>query len=472
MNNNSFEEYWKEQFDNFESQPDTKVWNNISHELFVRRTKYLFRNFLVNPSGRVWRKITVALWWKSFLRFSPYTFNVYYLTIAVISTAILGLFINRSNNLIYKQNNSNNTGFYNTPRDISSYLNKSNVYSKNNANEISHKQTTTFNKVTQNNNLNNSKHLENLNNFIKKKPKETDSVMYLTSLYSTLNNPNINEKFEMLFLNNKLLGTHHSLSFCVGLSTFNPNLIYTQIEGTSLKANYSPFKSELFDNYNISFFYEWHKLNFEWQIGLSYTSQLHKYTYNDAKISYDTLYQQQIIDNSFYDYNYVQVLNLDTLLLTGDTLWMTYVDSTLVTDFDTINVTTVQSRKTDNHSNQKFTIKAFDLPLIAGYSYSFGNFDITLKAGASLTYIYAVKGFIPSTKYDYGAEPLNSKKINNFYFNVLAGAEVNYFITDKLSVSIMPLYKKSLGSLIKNSLPAKLNYHSVNFNVGIKYHIK
>jgi len=472
MKDDLFEKYWKEQFDDFETRPDSEVWNKMSQELFVRQTKSLFRNFFVNPSSRVWRKIWVALWWKSFIRFSPYTFNIYYLTLAVFSTVIFGSLIDRNNNVINELNPSNNSVSYNDPRAISSYLDKPGIHKEENTNNIAPKQAVTFNNLTQNNNLKNPQPLADINNFNEKKPVEADTLTYLSSLYPTINNSGINEKFDTLNVNNKLFDTHRSLSFYFGPSTFNPNLIYSGIEENSLNTNYSPLDANLFDNYSLSFFYEWHKFNVEWQIGLSYISQQHQYRYNDAKIFNDTLFQQQIIDNSFYNYSYTQVLNLDTLLLTGDTVWMNYVDSTLVADYDTLNTTTIQSKRTDKPSNQKFSIKAFDLPVMAGYSYSFGSFDITLKAGASLTYIYAVKGYIPSTKYDYGTEAFNSEKINNFYFNVLAGAEANYFITDKLSVSIMPLYKKNLGSLIKNSLPAKLNYNSINFLFGIKYQIR
>lgn len=471
MKDDLFEKYWKEQFDHFETQPDSKVWDQMSQELFVKQIKSLFHNFFVNPSHKVWRKIWTVLWWKSFIKFSPYTFNIYYLTLAIFSTAILGTFINNNDKDKYRAHSSNPIS-YNNPRSVSSYLDKPGVYKEKTVNNHFQNQAIKFNNFTNKTNDSNNTLSVPVILIDEKKNIEPDTLKYLTSLYPTISNSIINERFDTLNANKKFFDIYHSLSFYFGPSTFNPSLVYSDIQENSLKANYTPLNSKLVDNYSFSFFYEWHKFNFEWQVGLSYVSQQHHYRYNDAKIFNDTLFNQQIIDNSFYNYSYIQVLNLDTLLLTGDTLWMNYVDSALVVDYDTLNSTTIQSKRKDNSATQKFSIKAFDFPVMAGYSYSFGSFDLTLKAGASLTYVYTVKGYIPSTKYDDGTEILNSNKINNFYFNILAGAEANYSITDKLSVSLMPVYKKNMGSLIKNSLPAKLNYHSVNFHLGIKYQLR
>ncbi len=70
-----------------------------------------------------------------------------------------------------------------------------------------------------------------------------------------------------------------------------------------------------------------------------------KYSASYLKNYTDTNYQQQIIDNSYYQYFAVQVLNLDSLLLTGDTVWMIITDSVLINNFDTLQVQQITSHQ-------------------------------------------------------------------------------------------------------------------------------
>lgn len=472
MKDESFEKYWQEQFEHFETEPDEMVWNKMSQELFVRQSKSMFKNFIVQPGAHVWRKIAIVLWWNRFTKFSPYTFNAYYLLVAILSTITLGAVFELNHHRYDKKTSSDSVvnNFSTNPRTASVWLeNTTNPFdeSKNSNSNQSNPQ------VKLKNNIPTMHHLQVLAEENMQPFRFSDEVHSLQSISPTkISQSKSSETFNLSVDTIYKWSHHRSLSFYFAPIYFNPSLSFNELNGEVLKSNYNPIASNAFNNYAFSLFYEWQHFNFTFQTGLSYQSLSKSYTYNHASFFNDTIYHQQIIDNSHYDYSYIQVLNLDSLLLTGDTVWITYVDSTLVLNFDTLQTSEIETVRKNTHAKQKYTISAIEIPFLVGYSYSFGKFDLTLKAGSSISYILLTRGYLPSAYNDYGTEPFNHEKVHNFYLNIMAAAEANYFITDKISLSFMPLYRHNITRLIKNELPIKLNYNSWSFNVGIKYQLR
>ncbi|NMC98832.1 MAG: hypothetical protein GYA62_03820 [Bacteroidales bacterium] len=472
MKDEQFEKYWQEQFEHFESDPNEMVWDKMSQELFVRQSKSVFKNFIVQPGANVWRKIAIVLWWNRFTKFSPYTFNAYYLLVAILSTFTLGTIFELNHPRYDKKISSNSVvnNYLNNPRTASVWLEN---------------ESPTYQTITQSNNNHTT------TTYPKKQKKQTNSLLISnidernslfeetgitsiepSSIPNRIDRISVKETFHSVNDTALRFLKHRSISLYIAPTLFNSTLSFIAKEGNSLNSNYNPVKSTIFNNFAISFFYEWQHFNFKLQTGITYQSLSKSYTYNNASFSNDTLYHLNIIDNSYYNYSYIQVLNLDSLLLTGDTIWMTYVDSTLVINYDTLQTTDIQTIRKNNNAKQKYGISAIEIPFLAGYSYSFGKFDLTLKAGSSISYILLTKGYLPSSSNDYGTEPFKQEKINNIYINIMAGAEANYFITDRISLSFMPLYRHNVTRLIKNELPLRLNLQTWSFNFGIKYQIR
>lgn len=470
MKDEQFEKYWQEKFEHFESAPSEKVWDKMGQELFVRQSKLIFKDYLINPSARVWKKIAVVLWWNRFTRFSPYTFNVYYLLVAVFFTFTLGSFFELNNYNSNKLSNLNTgTDYPNNPRSASVWLDNTNLPYEELSNKV--RQNTTKQWQGNYNNSGRNVHLIAKNGapYI----KDTDDVNVLESKKMLrVNQGSIRETFNYTHDTALKLLHHRSLSFYFAPVSFKPTLSFNNLKEENVQSNYKPIESNIFSNFALTFYYEWQHFNFKFKTGVSYQSLSESFIYRNATLYNDTLYNHQLIDNSYYDYSYIQVLNLDSLLLTGDTVWITYIDSTLVPDFDTLLTTTVQTKRKYNNAKQKFSISAIEIPFITGYSYSFGRFDITLKAGSSISYVLLTRGYLPSAESDYGTEQFKKEKMYNFYINLIAGAEANYFVTDKLSLSFMPLYRHNVTRLIKNDLPLQLNLQTWSFNLGIKYQIR
>ena len=472
MKDEQFEKYWQEKFEHFEIEPDNQVWDKMSHELFVRQSKSIFQDFLINPSTRVWKKIAFVLWWNRFTRFSPYTFNVYYFLIAILSAFTLVHILNLNHHEHSPKITENTTVNqpFNNPRTASIWI-ENKTLSNEKALNID-KQNFTNKLQVQHNNQ--PKEILVFDNNEKQYANNLSEVNLMQSIYaSSISQYAIDEMFTTL--NDTILKwfNHHSLSLYYAPTYFNPALTLNAASGEYVKSNYKPTGFEVFNDFTFSVFYERQHFNFKFQAGISYQSFSQSYSYIKTTLFNDTLYNQHIIDNSHYDYSSIQVLNLDSLLLTGDSIWITYVDSTLVLDFDTLQTSEIQTIRKKSNEKQKYSISAIEVPFMVGYSYSFGQFDLTLKAGSSITYVLFTKGYLPlSLVNEYNLEPFKQDKIHNFYINAVAGVEANYFITDKLSLSFMPIYRHNLTRIIKNDLPLQLNLRSWSFNFGIKYQLR
>ncbi len=98
---NNIEEIFSSEFSDFKIEPSSKVWNGINKEIadarFESGYKNAFKGFKIMPSKYTWKKVIAALWIGQFLRFNPFKFNVYYLS--VILTSIVGtiIYINNYN---------------------------------------------------------------------------------------------------------------------------------------------------------------------------------------------------------------------------------------------------------------------------------------------------------------------------------------------------------------------------------------
>ncbi|NSW44993.1 MAG: hypothetical protein HPY79_04180 [Bacteroidales bacterium] len=468
MKDEPFEKYWQEQFEQFESQPSEGLWDKMSQELFVRQVKMIFNHYFVKPEASFWKKIAIILWFKNFFRFSLTTFNVYYLLTSILLTYSTFNVIDIRENKTPKITSNSNTNIksFNNARSIQPWLKQQESY-------ISKKDTPPLHTPSKINKM----------PVIIAKPYHQELTSFYTNNEEFLEplNPNtINNVGKYTFNENNIaqnlheykLRHHAALAFYIAPMNLISNLSILTLSDEKLKSNYQPITSVGLSNFALSAYYEWQKFNFKFQTGLIYSSLKQNYTFNDAFFYNDTLHFQQIIDNSYYNYSYIQVLNLDSLLLTGDTVWFTYVDSTLVPVFDTLNTTEIEMVRKDKTSQQNFKLSVIEVPFTAGYSYSFGKFDLTLKAGTSLSYVLLTKGYLPSTSNDYGVIPFKREQMQNFYINILAGAEANYFISDKLSLSLMPLYRRNVTRLFKNDIPIRLQLQSWTFNIGLKYQLR
>lgn len=100
MNNKgNIEDLFRSGLEGHTEIPSSNVWSGINKQMSGPRMESMyqkaFKGFKINPTEQVWKRIAAAMWFSKFLKFSPFTFNVYYS--AVILTTIVGSVVSLSN---------------------------------------------------------------------------------------------------------------------------------------------------------------------------------------------------------------------------------------------------------------------------------------------------------------------------------------------------------------------------------------
>jgi hypothetical protein len=224
--------------------------------------------------------------------------------------------------------------------------------------------------------------------------------------------------------------------------------------------------------FSAALWYQYSFNSFDFETGLMFQSVKQTYSYNNPIISNDTIVNVHINDLSYYQYSTIQIINLDTLLLTGDTVWISYTDSTLIAVFDTTYQTEIKEKRTDRRALHYFSYKTFEIPLMLSYSQRLDRFNVAFKAGVSVAYTVATQGTLPSFSDTYGNTPVQNSYFKTIYLNSLAAIEAQYWINERWSVSVMPMYKRTLTSITASDLPVSLKAQSWAVFMGLKYRIR
>jgi len=463
----NFEKYFKDRFENFEVKPDSKLWNQINNSLFEKQTKSLFDKYFVQPSSNVWKKISFILWWKNFTRFSVTHFNIYYVLFILFS---LGGFIyyNYYKKEVYILNSEHQNNLENNFYNYGNFKNlKSNYFDNFNSHNnnfivATHINTNTANKKIKENDIYNYTYVGQINTdegLNKIKIKNIEKLDF-----SSLPNDSFIKKD---FLSN-IQYSNYFVSFNIAPALTNSNLIIKPNENISEIDNYKLLNT---NSYAISLFLGKQYYNFSFETGLMLYSLNQNFSYDKLSIFVDTILNLTIYDNSYYHYSYTQVLNLDSLLLTGDTIWITHVDSTLVVNIDTIWSSEIKEVKSYNETRASFSYKTIEIPFLVGYNQSLGRFEVGIKAGLSLAYVLTTKGYWPLKENNKLIEA-KRETFNTFVINSLVALDVSYNVSERMAIHFMPTLRKNLVNISSNENILKFKSNSLILNIGLKYTLK
>lgn len=454
-----FEKYWQQQFESFEVQPNDNLWHKLDNALFEKQSQSLFKQYVVTPSNRVWRNIAVALWWKKFVRFSPTYFNIYYFFSSILIAGSIILFYqtnHKSFSKIVSNNSSANT--INTPRDVISRMTQPELY------EEKQPRANQYNLIV----ANKTKPTGCIS-YSETDNQTNDNLAFLSSREYSLFSNDIEENF--LGREVKHYKKKNELIFGFSLAAVWPQHQFILMQQSERQRDpYFDLLSTQAFSASLWYQYSFNSLGFE--TGLMFQSVKQTYSYNNPIISNDTIVNMHINDLSYYQYSTIQIINLDTLLLTGDTVWITYTDSTLVAVFDTIYQTEIKEKRTDRRASHYFSYKTFEVPLLLSYSQCLDRFNVTFKAGVSVAYTVATQGTLPSFTDTYGNVPIQNNYFKTFYLNSLASIEAQYWINEHWSLSVMPMYKRTLTSITTTEVPMSLKAQSWAVFMGLKYRIR
>lgn len=492
--NQNIEDLFKSNLNNLNVEPTSKVWEGVNSNLWYSNIQNVFYNYTVQPTSNAWRKIALRLWFKDFIVFSPTSFNVYYLTFILIicSTLLFSNFDNLKQQIAFS-NPVVNSLEKNISSDILKTESRTNHTDKENNSDIPASKTeneesiiasvlnNNYQNATVFNNENTANNQENtttsvhepiiLNeDFINESIiRDNSSLLKMPFIYLLNNSVNLSDTSFKLRAENE----YYYKPWLWSLETFIIPMIgsskykVTDTEYSGFNKNYGG--SESTPTMSGGFLVQAKHLNLSFQTGFAFSRFTDKPDYKFLSSKYYTSMVTQIVPDYNYEYFEEEILNLDTLLLTGDTAWILIQDSTLITTYDTVTKPlTVQV----NSINHKKTINSFsyiEIPFIAGYTFSQGKINFSLRGGIIAGILTTVEGSLPSPYSEVGTIDVKSKTTRMYMISGIAGIEAAYAATNHISFIAAPVYRFNLLSLYKKDNIINQRFNNYGIKLGIRY---
>ncbi|MCX6258755.1 MAG: hypothetical protein NTW49_12790 [Bacteroidia bacterium] len=175
--------------------------------------------------------------------------------------------------------------------------------------------------------------------------------------------------------------------------------------------------------------------------------------------------QQVITSHSEWHNTYVE----DSVLHLVNSVLVTHYDTSLVnvyipvasTEYDTII-----------HRSWKSNISIVEIPVAAGYKYSEGNTEFSVKGGVLFGIISGSQGYtydkISETGLVHFNEMYSTREIQYSYF---ISASIDRSLTEHWSVELSPFWRGSINGLRSNEGLPSLRYNAWGISLGIKYQL-
>ena len=497
------EDIFKDNLKDFNLDPTEKVWKGIKSNLWYSDIQNVFRNFSIQPANSVWRTIAFRLWFKKFITYSPATFNVYY----VLSIAFIGIssyyFYNQAIVPEYSPENTHviQNSYSSQNNNLNSGRNINTANAQGNQNFVSEESGTDDFVVA----INNAKDIKNINadNVKVKKDNLVQEEKNKISDVSRHKEPIlISEEFEdkQEFRDISILKNLLSRSFRLESDLFEMELLKREIpefknrilqwslEGFILpmteRSKYTVNEAE-FPGFGVNYKEEnpsnsfsggllvdakYKKLSL--QTGIMYSQFIDRPSYQTTNYIIDTNLVTQVVPGGYYNYFTIPILDLDTYLSTGDSVFIMVLDSNFISMNDTILVQQISAQKYTKYQRTANSYSYFEIPIVAGYSFEFGKVNLTLKGGVIAGILTLAEGNIPSPYSEQGtAEIVQATHTRRLVLSGMGSVELGYDVSSHISIVTSPVYRFNLNSVLKDDYIVDQKFRSFGVKFGVKYHL-
>jgi len=479
---NNIENIFKENLKNLNIEPQKDIWSGVKSNLWFSDIKNVFYNYTVNPANKLWKVIAFKLWLKEFFMFSPKTLNIYYVSAFILGVSLFYLnfdnITNFKNNII--ENSSNNISQNNTTNVYLESYNNRHVILNNDKDSISENKTLIENL----NNNNNIKHNINSSNnnvqFIEpflvndeevltnENIRDFSKLNYMTLLYKNLNFEQNYNNLNYRDVNDYNIKKWHWYVEAFMTMTNNNSIYYNKSKELNATA-YHYANNDRPNNFCGGFLFETKHLNFSFETGLNCSKLTSRPSYNDVSYSRDTTFTTEITHSGYYNYFEIQILNLDSLLENDDSIYITIHDSIFIPTTDTIVKPVINIKNNISKTKTYNSYSYIELPLIMGYTFSQGKLSLTLRAGVIAGLLTKTSGYLPNPYSEFGKVEVDNNTVRKLLFSGIIGLEMAYNVSDKISITLSPLYKFSLTSVNKNDFIVDEKFKNTTLKLGIKY---
>lgn len=484
----NIEELFKSKFNGHKVEPSPFMWNKIDSRLNKLSFNYyvnsLFNNVKISPASKNWTIISAKLFLLNFLKFSPFRFNVYYLSSITALLVLLYTFNFNDEGIdnFIVQNNINSEAFIDFTPEIS--IEQNDVLS--NYDLIPTLRTIPIsNKALETNNKNN---FYSIDSSIEKKKEEFYEIKDVENIYRDESVKQLsiidNFYFEKNIQQSEIayydtLGTNvfgdpillkpniYSLDFFLSYSN-NQSLPYTL---NNELVNYCKVRSSYESALNtvsagINFNYQSNRIIY--QTGLYFTQFGEKFNYYNTYNNVDSVSRHLYQSGSKFNIDSTLSISVDSLNALDTSYYYTY-NVVWNNVYDTLMLYHVDSLK-EKKLSYRNKYRYIEVPLILGYQTTIRNFTFGLKGGV-IAGMFINSSGRTLDYYDYSkTQDINTSMPNVLpHFTSYFAVSVDYKINNNLSAIFEPYYRHSLYSMYSKLNPINQKFYVYGTKLGLRY---
>jgi len=245
--------------------------------------------------------------------------------------------------------------------------------------------------------------------------------------------------------------------------TFNSDLIYKDISETNKNSVNGSMGSNIGLNLNF------HKHNNNFSSGFNLTNFKINFSSVSALNKIDTVLKMQLIQRTEPVIDSIALINIDTLISTGDTVYYYFVDTTYNTFIDTSYVLKTDTTKSFFNDRAKNSYIFFEIPLLYSRSFFTSNFNFSPEIGIITSFFVNSKGKIVSLTDLFQTHSLkNEPKFAVVNLSVYAGIKFNYYITNRIDFVTSAYIRRNINSIYRD-YPLISRFNSFGINFGLRY---
>ena len=205
--------------------------------------------------------------------------------------------------------------------------------------------------------------------------------------------------------------------------------------------------------------------------GINFTN--FKTNFSTVSVNYkiDTVPKIHFIQKTEMQIDSIKLINIDTLIATGDTVYYYITDTTYNTFIDTTYLPEADTTKNYYNERAKNSYIFFEIPLLYSRSFYTPNFNFSPEIGIITSFFVNSKGKIVSLSDFFQTNSLeNEPKFAAVNLSVYAGIKFNYYITNRLDFVTSAYIRRNINSIYRDyPLISKFNSFGINFGFRYKF---
>jgi hypothetical protein len=167
----------------------------------------------------------------------------------------------------------------------------------------------------------------------------------------------------------------------------------------------------------------------------------------------------------------IAILNIDTLLATGDSVYYYIKDTDYILSLDSELIEKIDSSEINFKEKSSNRYSYIEIPLIYRFDINRYNYSVSPEFGLITSFFLDSKGKIVSLTNVKNSEDINiNTKLSKINLSIHLGVRINYRLSSRFEFFTAGYYRRNINSIYKD-YPVISRFNTFGINMGIRYKI-